>query len=104
MYALTSTGTTVKSFQNEAKSVRSGRSLGIIKPSLNNFMMTIPAVMTRKTTARPTDMADVNLKESVMKHKPLDYIVMKQKPCTRNLKTHILHCILNVSIRSYVII
>lgn len=75
MYALTSTGTTVKSFQKEAKSVSSGTSLGIIKPSVNNFMVTMTAVMTRKTTARPTDIADVNLKESAMKHKALDYYI-----------------------------
>lgn len=67
MYALTRTGTTVKSLQKEAKSVTFGKSLGIIKPSVHSFMMTIPAVMTRKTTARATDTADVNLKESAVK-------------------------------------
>lgn len=69
MYALTSTGTTVKRFQNEDKSVTFGRSLGIIRPSVNSFMIVIPAVMTRNTTAKATDIADVNLKESAMKYK-----------------------------------
>jgi len=78
MYALTSTGTTVKSFQNDDKSVTLGRSLGIIKPSVNSLMIVIPAVMTRKTTAKATDTADVNLKESTRKHKPLEYITYQQ--------------------------
>ena len=69
MYALTSTGTTVKSLQKDDKSVTFGNSLGIIKPPLKNFVTTIPAVMRRKTTARASDIADVNLKESAMKHK-----------------------------------
>lgn len=68
MYALTSTGTTVKSFQNDDKSVKFGKSLGIIKPSLNNFKIVMPAVMTRKTIAKASDTADVNLKESARKH------------------------------------
>lgn len=58
----------MKSFQNDDKSVTLGRSLGIIKPSVNSLMIVIPAVMTRKTTAKATDIADVNLKESARKH------------------------------------
>lgn len=64
MYAVTRTGTTVKSFQNDVKSVTSGSNLGIIIPPLINFMIEIPIVMTRNTTASATDKAEVNLKES----------------------------------------
>ena len=59
MYAVTRTGTAVKSFQIELRSSNSGKSLGIaIVPSMS-FIMAIPAVMTTKITARATDRADV---------------------------------------------
>ena len=64
MNAVTRTGTTVKRFQKDVKSLTSGSNLGIATPPLISFMMEIPAVMTRNTTARATDNADVNLKES----------------------------------------
>lgn len=51
----------------EVKLVTSGSNLGIATPPLINFMMEIPAVMTRNTTARATDNADVYLKESAKK-------------------------------------
>lgn len=54
----------MKSFQNEVKSVTSGSNLGIITVPLINLIIAIPTVMTRNTTARATDKADVNLKES----------------------------------------
>ena len=64
MNAVTRTGTTVKRFKKDVKSLTSGSNLGIATPPLISFMMEIPAVMTRNTTARATDNADVNLKES----------------------------------------
>lgn len=67
MNAVTRTGTTVKRFQKEVKLVTSGSNLGIATPPLINFMMEIPAVMTRNTTARATDKADVYLNESAKK-------------------------------------
>ena len=67
MNALTSTGTTVKSFKTDDKSVKLGNSFGFIKPPLKNFVTTIPPVMTRKRTARASDVADANLKASAMK-------------------------------------
>lgn len=64
MNAVTRTGTTVKRFKKDVKSLTSGNNLGIATPPLINFMIDIPAVMMRNTTARATDKADVNLKES----------------------------------------
>lgn len=67
MNAVTRTGTTVNRFQKDVKSVTSGSNLGIGTPPLINFMIEIPAVMMRNTTARATDKADVYLKESAKK-------------------------------------
>lgn len=64
MYAVTRTGTTVKSLKTEVKSVTSGNNLGIKMLPLINLKMVIPAVITRKTTASATDNVDVYLKES----------------------------------------
>jgi len=61
---VTRTGTTVKSEKNDVRSVTSGSNLGIITPPLINFIMEIPTVITRHTTARATDKADVYLNES----------------------------------------
>lgn len=66
MYAVTSTGTTVKRLKTEAESVISGSNLGNLTPLLNNFTIEIPTVITRNTIASATDNADVKLKESVM--------------------------------------
>lgn len=67
MKAVTRTGTTVKRFQKAVKSETSGSNLGIGTPPLINFMIEIPAVIMRNTTARATDKADVNFKESAKK-------------------------------------
>lgn len=64
---MTRTGTTVKRFQKDVKSVTSGSNLGIGTPPLINFIIEIPAVIMRNTTARATDKADVNFKESAKK-------------------------------------
>lgn len=64
MYAVTRTGTTVKSSQNEVRSVTLGSNLGIIMLPFINLITVIPTVITRNTTARATDKADVYLKES----------------------------------------
>lgn len=61
---MTRTGTTVKRFKNDDKLVTSGSNLGIITPPLINLITEIPIVMTRNTTASPTDNADVYLNES----------------------------------------
>lgn len=57
-------GTTVKSFQNDSKSVTLGSSLGIIILPFINFRTAIPTVTAIKTPANINDNADVNLKES----------------------------------------
>ena len=59
----------MKSFQNDVKSVKSGSNLGIIIVPLINLTIAIPTVMTRNTTARATDKADVKLKESATMRK-----------------------------------
>lgn len=64
---MTRTGTTVKSFKTDDKSVTSGSIRGIATPPLANLIIEIPMVITRNTTARATDNADVNLKESAAK-------------------------------------
>lgn len=49
---------------NDETSLTSGSNLGIpILPSIN-LITVIPTVITRNTTARPTDKADVKLNES----------------------------------------
>lgn len=50
--------------KNDDISVMTGKSLGISIPPLKILTIEIPTAMTRKTTASPTDRADVNLKES----------------------------------------
>lgn len=50
--------------KNDDMLVTSGKSLGISIPPLKILTIEIPTAMTRKTTASPTDRADVNLKES----------------------------------------
>lgn len=61
---MTRTGTTVKHLKNDDTSATSGSNLGIpILPSIN-LITVIPTVITRNTTARATDKADVKLKES----------------------------------------
>ena len=64
MYAVTRTGTTVNSFQNDVKSVTSGSNLGIKMLPSTNLMTVIPTVITRNTTASATERADVYLNES----------------------------------------
>lgn len=61
---MTRTGTTVKIFQKDAKSVTLGSNLGIATPPLINLMTEIPTMITRNTTAKATDNAEVNLSES----------------------------------------
>lgn len=46
-----------------------GKSLGIIKLLLKNFVMMIFVVMIRKIMVRVSDIVDVNFKEFVMKYK-----------------------------------
>ena len=50
--------------KTEAASVMTGNSLGIPMPPLIILIIEIPTAMIRKTTANPTDNADVNLNES----------------------------------------
>lgn len=57
-------GATVKSFQTDAKSGMSGSNFGIGRLPLINLTIAIPAVTATNTTARATDKAEVNLKES----------------------------------------
>lgn len=64
MYAVTRTGTTVKSLKNDETLVTSGNNLGIAMLPLNNLTTVIPTVITRNTTASATDKADVKLNES----------------------------------------
>ena len=64
---MTRTGTTVKRFKNDVTSVTSGSNLGIEMLPFINLITVIPTVITRKTTARATDKADVNLNESATK-------------------------------------
>lgn len=64
MYAVTRTGTTVKSFQNDVKSVTSGRNLGIEMLPLISLIAVIPTVIIRNATANPTDNPEVKLNES----------------------------------------
>ena len=59
MYAVTTTGTTVKRFQKDVMSVTLGNSWGIGMLPSTSFMIAIPAVMTTKTTANATDRAEV---------------------------------------------
>ena len=66
---MTSTGTTVNRLKNDDKSVMTGKSLGISIPPLIILTIEIPTAITRKTTASPTDKADVNLKESATREK-----------------------------------
>jgi len=54
----------MKSFKNEVKSTISGNNLGALTVPLNNFTITIPAVITTNTTASATDNVEVNFKES----------------------------------------
>ena len=50
--------------KTESTSVMIGKSLGIPMPPLIILIIEIPTAMIRKTTANPTDSADVNLNES----------------------------------------
>lgn len=73
----------MKSFQNEFKSVMSGSNLGIITVPLINLITAIPAIITRNTTASPTDNADVYLKESV-KHMQINHNEYSSWKANRN--------------------
>lgn len=64
MNAVTRTGTTVKSFHTDVISVTLGRNLGMAILPLNNLIVTIPNVITRKTTASATAIVDEYLNES----------------------------------------
>lgn len=64
MNDVTRTGTTVKSFQTDVISVTSGRNLGMAILPLNNLIVAIPAVITRKMTASATAKVDEYLNES----------------------------------------
>lgn len=61
---MTKTGTTVKSFQIEERSVMVGSNFGIGMVPFISFTMVIPAVMTTNNTANAIDKADVQLNES----------------------------------------
>lgn len=69
-YAVTRTGTTVKSAQIELISATSGRNLGVVVVPSIHFTIAIPAVITRKTKARKTATAEVCLKESAQNFFP----------------------------------
>lgn len=69
MYAVTRTGTTVKRLRTDVRSVTSGNSLGIRIVPFINLKTVIPTVITRNTTASPTDKADVYLNESANTNK-----------------------------------
>jgi len=64
---VTRTGTAVKRFQTDARSVISGNNLGIPIPPLSNLTIAIAAVITTKTTARATDKAEVYRRESAVR-------------------------------------
>jgi len=51
----------------DVASVTAGNSLGMVMPPLIILTIEIPTAMTRKTTARATERADVNLNESATK-------------------------------------
>lgn len=54
----------MNSSRTDATSVMIGKSLGISRPPIIILKIEIPTAMTRKTTASPTDNADVNFNES----------------------------------------
>lgn len=54
----------MNSSKTDAASVMTGKSLGISMPPIIILKIEIPTAMTRKTTASPTDNADVNFNES----------------------------------------
>lgn len=93
MYAVTRTGTTVKSFQNDVKSVTLGSNLGIIILPLINLRTVIPTVITRNTTARATDKVDVNLKESASRNSIINLHI--EEPNTKMLNNNEINCIRN---------
>lgn len=62
--AVTITGATVNSSKTEATSVIIGKSLGISMPPIEILKIEIPTAMTRKTSAKPNDNAEVYLRES----------------------------------------
>ena len=66
---MTRTGTAVKRFKNDVKSVISGSNLGIEMLPFINIVTVIPTVTTRNTTASATDKADVNFNESATTRK-----------------------------------
>ena len=65
--AVTRTGTAVKRFQTDARSVISGNNLGISIPPLSNLTMAIAEVIITKITAKAIDKADVYRRESAVK-------------------------------------
>ena len=78
---MTRTGTTVKSLKADDRSVTSGSNRGIETPPLSSLTIEIPIVITRNTTARATDSADVNLRESAAKHSAI-------RTCTQMTQKH----------------
>ena len=54
----------MNSSKTDARSVMIGKSLGISMPPIMILKIEIPTAITRKTTASPTDNADVNFNES----------------------------------------
>lgn len=61
---MTTTGVTVNSSKTEETSVMMGNNLGIPMPPITILKIEIPTAMTRKTTAKPNDNAEVYLNES----------------------------------------
>lgn len=72
----------MKRLSNDVKSVTSGINLGILTPPLINLMIAIPTVITRNTTARATDKADVNFNESVTTERRH---IRSPQQCTTNI-------------------
>lgn len=64
MYAVTRIGIVVKSFQKDSWPVNFGINRGIPMLPFISLIITTPAVITTKTTANPTDNAEVYLNES----------------------------------------
>lgn len=59
----------MKRFHTEFRSVTSGNSLGMEMPPLINLTIAMPAVITTKTTASATEIAEVYLSESAKQPK-----------------------------------
>lgn len=73
----------MNSSKTDATSVMIGKSLGMPMPPIIILKIEIPTAITRKTTASPTDNADVYFNESATtteKAHKISWICIKNKP------------------------